>query len=692
MQTGLRHFDGVGADPAPSTPSDTIEHQLAACVREYLGNYLYDTATFLCERLVAETPSTAHTLLLARCYYLSNQPYRTYHLLKDSSDPASRYLFATACLSLNRLTEAEDAMLPGPAAHGGVAHGAAGHFLLAKVHTLMNRHDSAASHHRAALSLDPMLWGAFEGLCTLGAETEAQAYLEGSGWAAQHGHAPGGGRAEACTSEQTPGASPSQEADVGPTPGSSQVPPPPTDSIADQAFSFPSPAPMADGGALPGVTPGSGGGPGYSGMQSYVTPSPTGLLAAPPPARKAPPAGRGAWQPRGAPPASASSGPAPAPRREAKLRRLFSDEEEGAGVLPPAPVPACRPAAEPAAPSPGPAGAAAALGLLRALGRALLHASMHRCGAALAALRALPPAHRETGWALCTTGRALAGAVRYAESARAFARARALEPGRLADMEAYSTVLWHLRAGPALSALAQDLLALDRLSPAAWCAAGNCFSLQRDHDTALRFFRRALQLDGGRAYAHTLAGHEFLALEDFDKAMGCYRAALRIEPRHYNAWFGMGHIFYRQEKWSLAEYHFRRATAIHPTSSVLRCYLGMALRRLERLEEALLELHRAIAADPKNPLARFEAANVLLACERPRDALHELQALHDVAPQEVSTYFQMGKVHKRLGEVDQAMRCFCAALDLQPPAADSELIKGAIERLRVTEDALDEEM
>lgn len=58
MQTGLRHFDGVGADPAPSTPSDTIEHQLAACVREYLGNYLYDTATFLCERLVAETPST----------------------------------------------------------------------------------------------------------------------------------------------------------------------------------------------------------------------------------------------------------------------------------------------------------------------------------------------------------------------------------------------------------------------------------------------------------------------------------------------------------------------------------------------------------------------------------------------------------------------------------------------------------
>lgn len=77
---------------------------------------------------------------------------------------------------------------------------------------------------------------------------------------------------------------------------------------------------------------------------------------------------------------------------------------------------------------------------------------------------------------------------------------------------------------------------------------------------------------------------------------------------------------------------------------------------------------------------------------RPTQTSPFLNPLQDVAPQEVSTYFQMGKVHKRLGEVDQAMRCFCAALDLQPPAADSELIKGAIERLRVTEDALDEEM
>lgn len=96
--------------------------------------------------------------------------------------------------------------------------------------------------------------------------------------------------------------------------------------------------------------------------------------------------------------------------------------------------------------------------------------------------------------------------------------------------------------------------------------------------------------------------------------------------------------------------------------------------------------------DPGNPLARFETSAVLLALDRPREALAVLQALQESAPQEASTLFQMGKIHKRLGEPDAALRCFCAALDLQPPAADTDAIKAAIERLHVADDEAVDEM
>lgn len=41
------------------------------------------------------------------------------------------------------------------------------------------------------------------------------------------------------------------------------------------------------------------------------------------------------------------------------------------------------------------------------------------------------------------------------------------------------------------------------------CAMGNCYSLQKDHETALKNFQRAVHLDARFAYAHTLCGHEY---------------------------------------------------------------------------------------------------------------------------------------------------------------------------------------
>ena len=51
-------------------------------------------------------------------------------------------------------------------------------------------------------------------------------------------------------------------------------------------------------------------------------------------------------------------------------------------------------------------------------------------------------------------------------------------PG-IQGLEVYSTVLWHLRKEVDLAHLAQEAVALDRRSPYAWIALGNCFSLQK---------------------------------------------------------------------------------------------------------------------------------------------------------------------------------------------------------------------
>ena len=67
-------------------------------------------------------------------------------------------------------------------------------------------------------------------------------------------------------------------------------------------------------------------------------------------------------------------------------------------------------------------------------------------------------------------------------------------------------------------------------------------------------------------------------------------------------------------------------------------------------------------------------------------------AVQDIAPREASVWFQMGRIYKRLDQPDQALAHFCTALDLKPSASDANLIKAAIEKIRLSDDSEEEEI
>jgi anaphase-promoting complex subunit 3 len=73
-----------------------------------------------------------------------------------------------------------------------------------------------------------------------------------------------------------------------------------------------------------------------------------------------------------------------------------------------------------------------------------------------------------------------------------FEKARKLEPFRTEGMEIYSTILWQMRKEIELSFLANQLLEIDRTCAESWCALGNCFSLQKEHELAIKFFQRVI--------------------------------------------------------------------------------------------------------------------------------------------------------------------------------------------------------
>uniref|UniRef100_A0A8C8HAB7 Cell division cycle protein 27 homolog n=1 Tax=Oncorhynchus tshawytscha TaxID=74940 RepID=A0A8C8HAB7_ONCTS len=325
------------------------------------------------------------------------------------------------------------------------------------------------------------------------------------------------------------------------------------------------------------------------------------------------------------------------------------------------------------------------MSLMRDIGRGYLALSSYNCKEAISILSQLPSHHYNTGWVLGQIGRAHFELAEYMQAERIFSEVRRIESYRVEGMEIYSTTLWHLQKDVALSALSKDLTDMDKNSPEAWCVAGNCFSLQREHDIAIKFFQRAIQVNPGFAYAYTLLGHEFVLTEELEKALACFRNAIRVNTRHYNAWYGLGMIYYKQEKFNLAEIHFKKALSINPQSSVLLCHIGVVQHALKKSDHALETLNRAINIDPKNPLCKFHRASILFANEKYKAALQELEELKQIVPKESLVYFLIGKVYKKLGQTHLALMNFSWAMDLDPKGANNQ-IKEAIDKRYLPDD------
>ena len=299
------------------------------------------------------------------------------------------------------------------------------------------------------------------------------------------------------------------------------------------------------------------------------------------------------------------------------------------------------------------------------------HLSRYDCQNAIQAFNSLPSHHRESAYVLACMGRSYYEQGSYADAEKFFIRVRQQSPSVSESMEVYSNVLWHMKNEVELAYLAHELVEIDRLSPQAWCAVGNSFSLQRDHEQALKCFKRATQLNPRFAYGFSLQGHEYMSSEEYDKALDAYRSGVNADLRHYNAWYGLGKVYEQMGKYEFAEQHYRVAARINPNNAVLVCCIGMMLEKARNYEGALTEFSRACILSPASALCRFRKARALIRLQQSTMALNELLILKELAPEGANVFYLLGQVYKRLGLRSESVRSFTTAMNLDPKASSA---------------------
>ena len=109
---------------------------------------------------------------------------------------------------------------------------------------------------------------------------------------------------------------------------------------------------------------------------------------------------------------------------------------------------------------------------------------------------------------------------------------------------------------------------------------GNHYSLRAEHEKAVKYFRRAIQLDRTYLSAWTLMGHEYVEMKNSHAAIEAYRRAVGrrsfltfswrlthlheedVNRKDYRAWYGLGQAYELLSMHHYALHYYQRATAL----------------------------------------------------------------------------------------------------------------------------------
>jgi tetratricopeptide (TPR) repeat protein len=150
-----------------------------------------------------------------------------------------------------------------------------------------------------------------------------------------------------------------------------------------------------------------------------------------------------------------------------------------------------------------------------------------------------------------------------------------------------------------------------------------------------------------------------------DDAIRFARKALEIEPQYGVAHYNLGNLYAGLGKYELAQGHFQQALRSYPNFADAHANLGQLLAERGDVESGIKHFRRAIELDPTVVRAHLNMGVALAKLGRAEEALGPLQEAARLAPQLAEYRYYLGSVYAELGRLDDAELAFKDALRLR---------------------------
>lgn len=286
-------------------------------------------------------------------------------------------------------------------------------------------------------------------------------------------------------------------------------------------------------------------------------------------------------------------------------------------------------------------------------------------------LQKLPISHSRTSMILNIQGACLFETQNYRDACVKFKEAQTVDPSNTEYVDKFSSCLYARKEYTEICKLANHCVQMGLFSPQTWVVIGNCFSLNKQHENAIMYLQRAIQLNPNYSYPYLLIGHEYLSLDNFAKANHLYSQAINIDMRSYLSWYAKGRLFMREENYEESIKYFNSSIKINPYSPILQLGLAQVYKMNNDFRKAAVCLDKAEEMDKNNQKIKFTKAEILFKNGQTDKAIAILNQLQIESPNEASIQSLLAKIYIYLNDKKQVFTCYNKGLHLDPSESNS---------------------
>jgi tetratricopeptide (TPR) repeat protein len=224
----------------------------------------------------------------------------------------------------------------------------------------------------------------------------------------------------------------------------------------------------------------------------------------------------------------------------------------------------------------------------------------------------------------------------------------------------------------------------DRSLPRFYARVGSMFGDGKRFEEAVKYFRRAVQLEPKLSRAHFALARTLEQLGRYSESIDQYRLELENDPEFAEAHNRLAIALIRQGQFAAAEPHFRRLVQLAPESATMHQNLASVLARSGKKDEAIQHYRKTLELDPDFVNAHVHLALALVEQGEFPEAVEHLNEVTRLQPTAPDSYYFLAQVEETAGNVNAAIEHYQRAIELAEAAGNRDLttkIEGRLRRL-----------